>query len=344
VALIGATVLVAGIWTGATSPDRASSIEQTTLHAPSRRLSADSKAYRTARDSLPPGFMDYSTRRFVLISNADARWTREQGELLEKTHHQFHRYTKRLGLKPKPLRHKLVCVLFADRDDYRRFAAAHDDVTADWISGYYSPQHDRIVFYNLETEDGGFADAGLDVPKDHWAWPEVQAARQRFADERAKAATATTIHEAVHQLAFHTSIQTAHIQNPIWISEGLATSFETDKPKGSFGPDHDYSVRREQFQELVENDTLIPLRQLVTHSEMPDNRDETITAVYHQSYALVAWLSRFRREELRDYLVALRGENPGRPTKARHLELFEEHFGDVNLLEEKWLKWERRQL
>ncbi len=77
---------------------------------------------------------------------------------------------------------------------------------------------------------------------------------------------------------------------------------------------------------------------------MPDNRNETITAVYHESYALVHWLSRFRRKELRNYLVALKGETPGRPTKARHLELFEKHFGDVDLLEEKWLKWELGQL
>ena len=343
--LVASALLVAGGW-AAVGPDRAEgqALEQAPLHGAPRRLSGDSKAYRNTREALPPGFMDYQTRRFVVLSDAEARWTRRQGELLERTYHQFHRYARKLGLRPKPLRHKLVCVLFADRDDYRAFAREHDDVTADWISGYYSPKHDRIVFYNLDSEDGGFAEAGLDVPSSHWAWPEVQAARERFAEERAKASTATTIHEAVHQLAFHTGIQSAHIQNPLWISEGLATSFETDAAKRAFGPEHGYQIRTDQFRRLLEDDALIPLRKLVGYSEMPDDREETITAIYHESYALVSWLSRFRRTELRAYIDALRKETPGRPTRARHLELFESHFGDADLLESKWLAWERQQL
>ena len=337
-------VPIGGGWrTGPPVADLGQSNHQRPLFGPRAKLQANSKAYRNAREALPPGFMDYQTRRFIVISDADPRWSRTQGERLERTYHQFHRYAKRLGVKPTALRHKLVCVLFSHRDSYRAFASEHDDVTADWISGYYSPLNDRIVFYNLESENA-FADASLDVGRDHWAWPEVRRSRERFMSDRSKAATATTVHEAVHQLAFHTGMQSAHIQNPLWISEGLATSFETDTPNQAFGPEYDYWMRREEFLRLLESEVLISLRELVSYSEMPDDRDQTITAVYHQSYALVGWLSRFRRAELRDFLNALLKEPPGRPTAVRQVQIFEEHFGDIELLESRWLAFERKAL
>jgi len=301
-----------------------------------RKLASRSDIYRRTRKLLPDRFAEYETRRFVVLSDGRPGWSRRQGQLLERTYHQFHRYTRRIGIEPEPLRYKLVCVLFQEYDDYRQFARAHDDVTAAWISGYYSPKHDRIVFYNIETN-----------PEYAWARPaddrgsDAAVARGRFNEEYEAAAIATTIHEAVHQLTFHTKVQSAQIQNPLWISEGLATAFETDKPNEAFGPDHEYAMRREQFKRLVADGEMIPLRELVTYTQMPNNQDATIAAVYHESYALVTWLSRFRSTELRKYLDSLRQERPGRPTPQRHLQLFEKAFGDVDRLDRAWQRYEK---
>ncbi|MHC4081450.1 MAG: DUF1570 domain-containing protein [Planctomycetota bacterium] len=301
-----------------------------------RKLSSRSDIYRRTRKLLPDRFAEFETRRFVVLSDGKPGWSRQQGQLLERTYHQFHRYTRRIGIEPQPLRYKLVCVLFQEYDDYRQFAKSHDDVTADWISGYYSPKHDRIVFYNIETN-----------PDYAWARPaqdqrsELAIARGRLNEEYEAAAVATTIHEAIHQLTFHTKVQSAQIQNPLWISEGLATAFETDKPGETFGPDREYPARREQFKRLLDDGDVIPLRELVTYTQMPNNQDETIAAVYHESYALVTWLSRFRAAELRKYLESLRNEPPGRPSAKRHLQLFEKAFGDVDRLDRAWQRYEK---
>ena len=301
-----------------------------------RRLATDSDTYRKSRKLLPDRFLEYETRRFVVLSDAKPAWTRRQSQLLDRTYHQFHRYTRRLGTRPQPLRHKLVCVLFQEYHDYREFARTHDNVTADWISGYYSPKNDRVVFYNIETNpEYGRAGARDSTVDPDWV------ARGGFVEELEAAATATTVHEAVHQLAFHTRIQTARIQNPLWLSEGLATAFETDRPNGSFGPDQEYSIRREQFDYLLEHDQLIPLRELVSYSQMPNDDEDTIAAVYHQSYALVTWMSRFRQAEMRRFFDALRREPPGRPSARRHVKLFEKAFGDVDRLERAWLRYEK---
>ncbi len=305
--------------------------------ADSGSLDADSAAYRTTRRLLPEFFVDYETKRFVVLSDASPQWTRAQCELLERTYHQFHRYARRIGVEPRPLRHKLVCVLFEEHQDYQVFARANDGVTAEWISGYYSPKADRVVFYNIETNPA-FAASASALQGSRGA---SGVAATRIAEDYAKASIATTVHEAIHQLAFHTRIQSPHVENPLWISEGLATSFETDRTGEAFGPDRAYAPRQQQFRKLLAEDKLIPLRELVTWTQMPDHEDDTITAVYHQSYALVTWMSRFRSDELRDYLVAMSNEQGGRPTPQRHLRIFEEAFGNVDRLERVWLRYER---
>ena len=85
----------------------------------------------------------------------------------------------------------------------------------------------------------------------------------------------------------------------------------------------------------MEDEKLIDLRQLVTFARMPDDRDETVQAVYHQSYALVTWLCRFRTSGMRDYLSMMRLETHGESTPQRHLQVFKNAFGDLTRLERR---------
>ncbi|MCH8822977.1 MAG: DUF1570 domain-containing protein [Planctomycetes bacterium] len=300
---------------------------QTRLNPP-----LDSDSYSLARSLLPQRFTEYHTARWVVLSDASAVWTRRQSQLLERARHQFLRFTRRVGLQPKPLRHKLVCILFDSRDEYHDFAQKQDGVTAQWISGYYSPKHDRVVFYNVSDS----------TPRKNALSQASSTATNLPRDDADQRATATTIHEAIHQLMFHTGVQSAHIEYPLWICEGLATAFETDVANGAFGPDHEYAPRRNRFKQLVEDQQLIDLRKLVTFARMPDDRDETVQAVYHQSYALVTWMTRYRTDELHNYLQSMLDEPAGRPTPERQLEIFEQAFGDVDQVQRAWLRAEKR--
>jgi hypothetical protein len=332
-------------------------------------LESESEAASAARDRLPARFHEYETRRFVVFSDAEPGWTRRQAEQLERAYHQFDRFCRRLAVRPQPLRHKLVAVAFRSRNDYQQFARRHDDVRDAALAGYYSPRHQRVVFYHVEsnpslTEARGQLDDMHDQIRDiesqardalrtgkHEQASALRELRTRYqrhlrdqrklVDEFALQAGASTIvHEAVHQLAFHMELQSPRIEYPLWISEGLATSFETDDPSVAFGPDHEYAPRRLQFEELLTSDKLIPLPMLVrlAHDEV---EDEQRSAVYPQVYALFTWLCRFRRAELREYFDAMLGEPEGRPTADRHHELFVEAFGKPEALERTWLKYER---
>jgi hypothetical protein len=341
--------------------------------AEDRSLPRESDAYRSARSSLPHRFIEYDTRRFVVLSDADPHWTRAQAQQLERAHYQFHRFADRLDLHPRPLEHKLICVLFRDRGDYRQFGKRFDEVTDPWVAGYFSPQHDRTVFYygganpsvidaweKIDRMQDDVNDLERQVARIRRRGEPDQASvledrRRRYQEhvdrERERIETftrqvndATTIHETVHQLLFHTSVQSKRIEYPIWISEGLATAFETDSPHTAFGPVYDYAPRREGFDEVLREDRLIDLRELVTWTTIADDDERTVHAAYHESYALVMWMSRFRRDELRSYLESMLLEPPGTLSPQRHLELFERAFGDVDRLQRAWLRHERERL
>lgn len=336
-------------------------------------LAVDSRAHRETRELLPALFRKYETRRFVILSDADPRWVRQQGTRLERVHHQFMRFARRMNIKTKPLRHKLVCVLFDDQDAYRRFADTNDRAGAEWIAGYYAPHADRVVFYNvlgdqsiLEAYDtidemqreirdleseihrarrGGHRQPAallrdnLDRYKAH-----VERERDRIEQFASSLDVATTVHEVLHQLLFHTRVQTPRVEYPVWISEGLATSFETADINRTFGPDCEFGQRREAFDELLRAGKLIDLEKLIPITDVPDDDETVVRQIYHQSYAFVTWICRFQRKELQRYFTLMKREPTGTPTADRHLEIFQTAFGDIDRIEQRWLRHERDRL
>lgn len=334
-----------------------------------RPLPAVSAPSRAANELLPARFARRESTHFVVFSDADSTWTHTQTTYLERAYHQFQRFTRLLDLDPLPLRHKLVCILFQSRADYRRFAEDHDGLRDAAVAGYYSPNHDRIVFYHPSSNPSvgeaqlRLTDMERDIDRlkndargamtrgDRRGAASLRRTivlyRDHLERERAKVGTfldqtsvATTVHEAIHQLLFHRYVQTPSVQYPLWVSEGLATAFETDRPLHAFGPDHHYDVRREAFDALLHDGKLLAVRDLVQLSTLPSRRETLAHVVYHQSGALVSWMCRFRRRELTAYLELMRREPSGRPSPSRHLELFESAFGDPARLERAWLHFE----
>ncbi len=372
----------------ASDPDRRAGLTcrdvlvRDTKHEPARpavtRMGADpplprqSAACDDAWKRLPATFQVYETKRYVVLSDADPHWARDQAELLERTYHQFVRFARRHRLVPLPLRHKLVCLLFRERADYHVFAASEDGVEDPWIAGYYAPAHDRVVFYHGDSNpsvveararltsmrsdlDALRREAGEALREGSGERAEALVSHRRRYERHVQREsgrvdafaqnvnTATSVHEAVHQLLFHTLLQSPHHPYPVWFSEGLATAFETDDTTVAFGPDHAYAPRREGFDTLLTRDELIGLRRLVGLMRVP-NDERVIHAVYHQGYALITWMDRFRREELRAYFDLMLAEPAGEMTRARAVEIFVAAFGDVDRLERAWLRHERSRL
>jgi len=329
-----------------------------------RSLDKASRPYERARSLLPETFEERETRHFIILSDADPNWVRVQGERLERTYDQFIRFANGFGLRPLPIAHKLVAIAFNDRMAFNKVARWDGVPWPGWIAGYYSPSEDRLVFYHVESDEGlakerdqlekklaeieairrasrrasmvGHRDDAQDIAEGLDELVDAFNEQERHVSFVARQKTITvTVHETVHQLLFHTGVQNRSVRQPIWLSEGLAAAFETDEPSSPFGPAHEYASRRQDFWQLLDNDALLPLRELLISRT-------TSEATYNQSYALVTWMCRHRRSEFRDFLRRLNAQPPGRPSPETHHGIFEESFGGIDLLEKRWLQFERR--
>ena len=344
---------------------------------PRLTLPASNETESLVHSRLGGGFRRHVTDHFILLSDGDPTWTQEQAARLERAHHEFFRFANRLNLRPLPLDQRLVCVLFDSAQSFSRFAAVQDNVNERWVAGYYAAKPNYVVFYN--TMNG----PALEDARDHLAQAErdltdvreqiksarlnrdegraqslmqeaasmsayVDREKRRLTDIAGGLSTAKTIHEAIHQLAFNTGVQSRYRHYPFWATEGLATAFETDRAGESFGPDRVYSARQQRFDRLLDEGRLLSLKDLVRLDRVPDGSEETAEVMYHESYAFCRWVYRFRRDELADYLKRMAlpvgyaaAPSGGRVSPEEHLRIFEDCFGDVDALEREWLKWER---
>lgn len=328
---------------------------------PAFHLSASEHQVREALAQLPRGFRRLESRHFVVLSNGDDRWTREKMILLERTYHEFGRFTRRLDLHAIPPQHKLLCVLFADYDSYRSFAQQHDGLDAPWVAGYYSINHNRIVLYDDSTGPAFLrAMAALDR-HDRLAGERRAAAtrarqsrqgdmaelldrsageierdvrhrRTQLFEHAAGLSVSKTLHEAAHLLAFNTGVQLRSRNYPFWLSEGLAASFETDRPEQAFGPQRTDTGRIETFRRLRDDDLTIPLRELIELDEPRGEDERAIDAQYAQAHALFTWLYHNRRRDLAAYLRRAGAHGPP-------VEVFESSFGSVEDIERDMAAW-----
>ncbi len=359
---------VSDIPTSHLSEDR----QDPTANAPARieivgrstSLERNSASRTATRELLPARFREFESPHFIIFSDADAGQIQRMQEQLERAHDEFHRFCRRVRLTPEPLRHKLVSVLFAERTEYREFARKQDAVVDPSVAGYYAPSRDRAVFYDARTnpsvvdaektlsemaEDLRELERESDAARQEHLRQNLAQYEAHYHRERAKlerfvrqVEAATTVHEAIHQLLYHTGIQSRQIEYPVWIAEGLATTFETDNTSKAFGPDQAYHPRQDAFRELLEEDRLLPLETLILLTPASLAHRPNAKDIYHQSYALTRWLLRTRPAAMRDYLDRIRREPSGEPSPKRLRQLFEASFGAVNTTEHRWLRDESR--
>lgn len=324
-------------------------------------------AFAQARGALPPKFREYRTGTFVILSDGDPSWTRERGAMLERTRHQFQRVMSRLGIPLSEPTEPLVCVLFRSHEEFRMFAGMLDGVEPRWVSGYYATDANRIVFYDdssspdvieafglldrYEAEAARTfttaADARRDGREEHADRLEASAQRlsRQIVEERRRvrrhatdSATAKTIHEAVHLLSFNMGAQSVLRDSPFWLSEGLATSFETSDPRAAFGPEHANPGRERAFAARVARDELIPLRDFVVMREAQTHDGAAVEGMYAQAHVLFCTLYRYEREALARYMLALKDGPTGRRSPEEQRSLFESHFGPCERLERRILQ------
>jgi hypothetical protein len=318
-------------------------------------------------EQLGPGFARTNTPHFVILSDCDRRWVQARADLLERTRTQFLRVANKLRLDPCPPSVRLVCILFNRRDAYLSFAMARDGMKSPWMVGYYSWRGNRVVYYNEASNEAFLAardritKARLDVREARESARQARNAENaeladrysaaadelesRIREEDARvsalvetAGASTTIHEAVHLLAFNTGVQRRDRDYPFWLSEGLATAFQTEFPRAAFGPDRSASMQWAPPAPSPPEAPMRPIAELITIIDSGTLDSAAVGTLYRQSQALFAHLYGKDGHAIAGYIEALNARPPGRWTPAQHAALFTEHFGDPDRIQSRMVR------
>lgn len=319
----------------------------------------------------PSGTHLRTTEHFLIVYDMPHTWADTRARLLEQVHEAFYQQMREAGFQPWPLEQRLVCVLFAEHDDYLAYARRLGTGNMENSGGFYAAGPNRVVFFSnrahpqlreqgaqleqyrrevnqLQQEQAEAERRGDDVRAQHLRTRRVRALRAlaRLENQHNSAVGRTdivqTAHEAAHLLAFNSGVQRRGRPYPLWVSEGLATAFETTNPTLRFGPAHDNPLRRRALAEAAQSGHLLPLRELVPIRSRHDIREGQANAVYAQVWGLFHYLWNRDRDALRDYMQGLATGRRSAADAEQMLKSFEASFGDIDELDRAYRAWIRQ--
>lgn len=280
---------------------------------------------------LPAGFSLLTTRHYVICYDTSLGYARWSAALLEQLHQGFHAYFSRLGLPLKPAERPLIVVIFSDRRAYEAAAAQEVGAASHSIVGYYNQLTNRITTFDI---------TGLDSLQDGRTTSAGRAGLALLSSPKAAGLVATLVHEATHQLAFNAGLHRRLAPVPVWVSEGIATYFETPELTTARGWRTIGGINRPRLDLVRQQFTPGLLDRIVTSDEPFRNPDQALVAYAH-AWATISYLVKLRRHEFGDYLAKLAEKPPLAADSAeRRQHDFQAAFGcSPNDLEQPLLRY-----
>jgi hypothetical protein len=204
--------------------------------------------------------------------------------------------------------------------------------------GYYNLQTNRVTMYDLTGVDN--------LQQNRRRTSTAAHVNQILSQPEAERTVATIVHEATHQLAYNSGLQTRLADNPFWVSEGIAVYFETPDLKSSRGWRNIGAVNRVNLFQFRKSLRTRPPNSLVTLlSDDSRFRDAKAAATaYAEAWALNYYLIRTHREQYAEYLQRLAQLKPlEEVTPEQRIARFQQVFGDdLQELETDFLRYMRR--
>jgi hypothetical protein len=282
---------------------------------------------------LPRGFDTYSTAHYLICYDTSKAYAQWCGSLFERLHKAFVNFWSRKGFKLHEPEFPLVAILFADRKVYLEFTKSELGPAGKSIVAYYSLATNRMTLYDLT----GIETSGTPVPRN-----TAQQINQILSQPGAQQTVATIIHEATHQIAFNCGMNQRLSDCPYWVSEGIATYFETPDLRSSKGWGGIGAVnypRLEQFVKFAPRRPADSLAALIETNKRFQDPQQSLDA-YAEAWSLTYFLLHQHPKEFVEYLKIL---SPKKPLmmdspKERRSE-FEKAFGKPSLLDKEFLRY-----
>ncbi len=277
------------------------------------------------------GFVSYSTEQYALCTNASEPYAHWCLGLFERLATAFRSYWTKQGFKTVDPQFPLVAVVFNKQTEFAEFATvdAGGDMTG--VPGYFSIPSNRIVLYDLTQSGKG--------------QPARTTAEIEKRLESALYNVATMVHEATHQIAFNCGLHTRMADNPLWLTEGMATYFETPDIRSKTGWKTAGQINRNRlrrFKEFSMNrrgaDSLETLIRNDARLTSPDTAEDA----YAESWALTYFLARKQSANYVKYLTHISTKEPlDFPTTEQRVAEFRDIFGELKQLDTDFIKYLR---
>lgn len=308
------------------SPDQFESLEE--LSEPLSITPANELGEKILGE-MPAGSKFFTTDHYVVCFNTTETYARWNASLYEKRLAGFLKYWQSKGLKLQKPKFPLVAMIFATKEDYVAYAK-QDFEGAEGTFGYYHQSKNRLASYDL-TGVEGVLPAGVKVNRDALLTTILSR-------PEAERTVSTVIHEASHQMAFNCGLQTRLGDNPLWLSEGIATFFETPAGIGKLNTFNYANLM--QTLPTRGPDALATL--LIDDSRFRNG--ESTTIAYAESWGLFHFLVNSNPKAMVKYLTLVRKLPIGAPADSKErLALFQACFGeDLEKIERDFLKHIRK--
>ena len=283
---------------------------------------------------LPAGFRVHRSTHYVVCYNTTQSYAQWTSALLERLQKAFLAFWKNKGCSVEAPKQPLIVLVFADQQSYAQYARRDLGAAANSVIGYYSPESNRILMYDLTGMQAlHAADSARGSKADVYALLTLP---------EAEPLVATIVHEAAHQISFNCQLQTRLADNPLWLSEGLAVVCETPDLNSSrswSGIGKVNYARWDRFRDNVAANRHAPLARMLADDDL--FRDgKTAVDSYAQAWAWNYFLMKWRPKPYAAYLKLLAAKPLLQDDKpAERVADFRQCFGeDLKALEDDFYR------
>ena len=256
----------------------------------------DDEMEKRLLSKMPKDFKVFRTQHYIVVYNSNEAYAKQVASLFENLYRGFFAFWKNQRWELPEPRFPLVAVVLKDNRAFLKHAGAEIGDLAKSVIGYYHLASNQMTTYNVANLERNVS---------------------------------TIIHEATHQLAYNTNMQRRFADNPMWVSEGLATFFESPDRRNprkwrSIGRVNQINLARwHAYQGKRPQDSLATL----LADDMRFKNQGSANDAYGECWALTYFLIKTKRKEYVEYLKLL---SKGRPlaekSKRERIEMFEQAF------------------
>lgn len=270
-----------------------------------------------------------STDHFLVAHDADPAQAQDLAIRLENALGHFLLFFNQSGFEIRIPQNKLNWISFSNPAHFAQYAIRTENMDLSALGGYYSARTNRVVIIESNAASNTVHESVF------------QAQTYRETSEEISAITGDhdpnqfmkMAHELAHQLAFNTGLQKRGVMYPLWVSEGLATQYETRL--SCFRKTN--IARSRRLMEMKMHNRLIPLDQFIHITRLPAEQ-YLCEDLYAQAWHLFAFLLQHHPEQLRNYLKQLYNENTGFRTVEKIQSEFIDNFGPMDQLNVQWIR------